>query len=85
MYGMKRNGERFAERVDAREEEGRVIVRPVEILRGYRAISRRMHVSTDAVRDWVIAGAPICYEKETPLAEIAELWAWRMGRQRLAV
>ncbi len=44
-----------------------------------------MHVSTDAVRDWVIEGAPICYEKETPLAEIAELWAWRMGRQRLAV
>lgn len=67
MYGMKRNGEGFAERVDERGEEGRVIVRPVEILRGYRAISRRMHVSTDAVRDWVIEGAPSATRRRPPL------------------
>ena len=85
MYGMNRSGKGPVESPVGRGEEWRAIMRPIEILRGYRAISRRMHVSADAVRDWVLEGAPICYEKETPLAEIAELWAWRMGRQRAAV
>lgn len=56
--------------------EKNAIVRPVQILRGYRDIAAEMRTSDDNVRDMVAAGAPIYFEGEKPKAEAAELWLW---------
>lgn len=57
------------------------IVRPIEVVRGYRAIARRLHVGIETVRDWTTTDAPIRFDRQTPLAEVAELWGWWSARQ----
>ena len=52
------------------------ITRPIEIVRGYRSIANRLHVGIETVRRWASQGAPIRFDGQTPLAEVAELWAW---------
>ena len=61
------------------------ISRPLEIVRGYRAIARRLHVGIETVRLWSSLGAPIRFDGQTPLAEVAELWAWSSGGNGLAL
>ena len=60
------------------------IPRPIEVVRGYRAIARRMHVGIETVRLWSSLGAPIRFDRQTPLAEVAELWAWSSRGNGLA-
>lgn len=53
-----------------------MIVRPVQVLRGYKNIAATLRTSEDKVRDMITDGAPIVLEGDMPKAEAAELWAW---------
>lgn len=53
-----------------------IIVRPVQILRGYKNIALALRTSEKQVRDMVQDGAPIVFDGETPKADAAEVWAW---------
>lgn len=56
-----------------------MIVRPVQVLRGYKNIAATLRTSEEKVRDMIVAGAPIVMDGDMPKAEAAELWAWYMG------
>lgn len=53
-----------------------VIIRPVQVLRGYKNIAAALRTSEDKVRDMIAAGAPVAMEGDMPKAEAAEMWAW---------
>lgn len=53
-----------------------MIVRPVQVLRGYKNIAATLRTSEDKVRDMITDGAPIVLEGDMPKAEAAELWGW---------
>ena len=62
------------------KNEEMCIVRPIQVLRGYRNIAAALRVSEDRVRDMVLDGAPVLLDGDVPRAEAAELWAWYARR-----
>ncbi len=52
------------------------IIRPVQVLRGYRNIAKVLRTSENRIRDFLREGAPIVFDGDVPVAESAELWAW---------
>lgn len=56
------------------------IVRPVQVVRGYRNIAATLRTSEDRVRDMMLEGAPVLLDGDVPRAEAAELWAWYASR-----
>lgn len=57
-----------------------LIVRPVQVLRGYKNIAATLRTSEEKVRDMIAAGAPVVMEGDMPKAEAAELWRWYADR-----
>lgn len=57
-------------------EQEMVIARPVEILKGTRAIANFLQISLSEVQDMEMQGAPISRRNGVLRAEKAELWAW---------
>ena len=53
-----------------------LIVRPVQVLRGYRNIAAALRTSEEKVRDMIGYGAPVVLDGDMPKAEAAELWTW---------
>lgn len=53
-----------------------MVVRPVQVLRGYKNIAKAMRTSENKVRGLIHEGAPIVFDGDVPVAESAELWAW---------
>lgn len=52
------------------------IIRPVQVLRGYKKMANALHVSEQKMRDLICSGAPVVYDRDVPRAEAAELWLW---------
>lgn len=52
------------------------IIRPVQVLRGYKKMANALHISEQKMRDLICAGAPVVYDRDVPRAEAAELWVW---------
>ena len=53
-----------------------MIVRPVQVLRGYKNIAATLRTSEEKVRDMMADGAPVRMDGDMPKAEAAELWQW---------
>lgn len=53
-----------------------MILRPVETIRGWEKIAKRMGRSVYLVQKWQNQGAPIYLIDGKWTAEIAELWTW---------
>ena len=53
------------------------IVRPMEIVRGFKNIASAIRVKEDRAREFVNLGAPIHMDGMVPYADVAELWEWR--------
>lgn len=54
-----------------------ILHRPVEVLRGYRAIAEAFCHNASAVREWRKMGAPIYLDsRKIPRAEKGEMWEW---------
>ena len=58
------------------EHEKPAIARPVEILKGTRAIANFLQISLSEVQDLIRQGAPLHLRQGTWRAEKAELWEW---------
>lgn len=54
------------------------VVRPIEVIRGYKSIGQAFGRSEDTVRDWKSKGAPIFTDdpRGRVIAEKSELWEW---------
>jgi hypothetical protein len=59
------------------------IARPIEVVRGYKVMSKRMGKPAEVVRDWASDGAPIYLDTGYAIAELAELWEWRKRKMKL--
>ena len=45
-----------------------MVVRPVQVLRGYKNIAKAMRTSENKVRDLIHEGAPIVFDGDVPVA-----------------
>lgn len=52
------------------------IPRPVEVVRGWENIGKRMGCGVGTIKKWQRDGGPIYFIDGKWTAEMAELWAW---------
>lgn len=59
-----------------------MIVRPIEIVKGWDNIAKRFDRNVRTVKAWQRQGAPIYLVDGAWTAEVAELWTWVGERTR---